>query len=64
MADGKRMSITAFERQHRKAKEEIRLMKTIGLDLLAATAIAEASVDALYEGVMGKEAPDLREVSA
>lgn len=58
------MKAAEFDRQWRKAKEEIRLMRETGLELVAASVKAEALVDGIYEGVTGKEAPDLAEVAA
>lgn len=59
-----RMTSRAFERQWAKAKEEIRLMRQQGLDLINASAKAETLVDSLYEGVTGKEAPDLMDMAS
>ncbi len=62
MAD--RLSKQAWERQRLKAKEEIRLMKQLGLELVEASAKADMFVDSLYEGLFGEEAPGLTEVAS
>lgn len=60
----KRFTTTAFDAQWARSKEDIRLAQQGLLEALSLTTAAGQKLDSIYEGVTGREVPDLTEMAS